>query len=200
MVHVSPLSAPAARFPDRLWDLRSGLFSAEDCARIVALALPDGEGAVGHLVDRQDHAAIRRSTLGWLNEADPEAAWVHDRLLATVAEANRETFDFALTEFAERAQVARYDAAGLGHYDWHSDIGASALARKRKLTLVVQLSDPAAYEGGDLQVNADGHERTVPREQGTAVLFPSFAVHRVAPVTAGVRYSLALWVHGPGFR
>jgi hypothetical protein len=106
----------------------------------------------------------------------------------------------ALTDFAERAQVARYGAEQAAHFDWHSDIGAGALAARRKLTMVVQLSDPASYAGGVLEVWPDGHVREALRSRGTAAVFPSFLLHRVTPVTAGERWSLTIWAHGPAFR
>ncbi|NIZ11029.1 2OG-Fe(II) oxygenase, partial [Pseudooceanicola sp. HF7] len=57
-----------------------------------------------------------------------------------------------------------------------------------------------AYQGGQLEVLYDSHVRTAPLEPGTAVLFPSFALHRVRPVTEGERISLTVWAHGPAFR
>ena len=116
------------------------------------------------------------------------------------AQANREAFGFDLAEFAESAQVARYGAEREAHFDWHSDIGAGALASKRKLTIVVQLSDPGSYDGGTLDLRPDSNVRQAPRERGAAVVFPSFVLHRVTPVTAGTRWSLTLWSHGPAFR
>jgi len=112
----------------------------------------------------------------------------------------RAAFGFDLTEFAESPQVARYGAEREGHFDWHSDIGAGALAARRKLTIVVQLSEPEGYAGGGLELWPDAHVRQVPRVQGQAVVFPSFVLHRVTPVTLGTRWSLTLWSHGPAFR
>ena len=142
---------------------------------------------------------IRRADLSWLDDL-PAAAWVMDRMIRLVAEANRKAFGFDLAEFAESPQVARYDAERLGHFDWHSDIGAGALAAKRKLTVVVQLSDPSDYHGGMLELWPDSSVRQAPRDCGTATIFPSFVLHRVTPVTAGTRWSLTLWSHGPAFR
>ena len=121
-------------------------------------------------------------------------------MIRVVAQANRESFGFDLEEFAESPQIARYGAERQGHFDWHSDIGAGALAAKRKLTIVVQLSDPAEYEGGQLELRADASISTAPRQRGMAMVFPSFVLHRVTPVTAGERLSLTLWSHGPAFR
>ena len=40
----------------------------------------------------------------------------------------------------------------------------------------------------------------VSQVRGTAVIFPSFLVHRVAPVISGVRKSLVSWISGPPFK
>jgi PKHD-type hydroxylase len=41
----------------------------------------------------------------------------------------------------------------------------------------------------------DGFDRQV-----TVVTFPSWVMHRVTPVTKGVRYSLIAWIVGPRWR
>ena len=99
---------------------------------------------------------IRRAEIAWLDDL-PEAAWVMDRMITLVARANRDSFDYDLTDFGESAQVARYGAERQGHFDWHSDIGAGNWAAKRKLTIVVQLSDPAGLRRR--------HAGTAPRQQ-----------------------------------
>ncbi len=142
---------------------------------------------------------IRRAELSWLDDL-PAACWVMNRMTRMVADANRTAFNFDLTEFAESPQVARYGAEREAHFDWHSDIGAGPLAAKRKLTIVVQLSDQTAYDNGMLELRPDSTIRQAPRDRGTAIIFPSFVLHRVTPVTAGTRWSLTLWAHGPAFR
>ena len=172
--------------------------TAAECDTLVALcaAAPKKDaGLVGATTAHQ----IRRADLVWLDDL-PQAAWVMDRMVGLVAAANRESFGFDLTDFAESPQVAHYGAERQGHFDWHSDIGAGALAAKRKLTVVVQLSDPADYAGGTLDLWPDSHVREVPRQRGLAVVFPSFVLHRVTPVATGARWSLTLWAHGPTFR
>ena len=173
-------------------------FSAPDCDDLCALARAAPQEDAG-LVGGQTAHAIRRADLVWL-EDHPQADWVLTRMAHIVAQANRESFGFDLEEFAESPQIARYGAERQGHFDWHSDIGAGALAAKRKLTIVVQLSDPAEYEGGQLELRPDAAITTSPRQKGMAMVFPSFVLHRVTPVTAGERLSLTLWSHGPAFR
>ncbi|AJE45583.1 2OG-Fe(II) oxygenase [Celeribacter indicus] len=173
-------------------------FSPAECDAIVALARQEELADAGLVKNRSDHG-LRRADLAWLDEREG-GGWIMERIMRLVAEANRSHFDFALTEFGESPQVARYGAERAGHFAWHSDIGEGALASRRKLTLVVQLSDPSDYEGGALELQPDSHIRTADRARGSAVLFPSFVLHRVTPVTAGERFSLSTWVHGPAFR
>ncbi len=173
-------------------------FSAAECAQIVALSAEAGMRAAG-LVGQVANSNIRRADIAWIDDI-PEAGWVMDRLIGLVAQANREAFDFALEEFAESPQVARYGAEAEGHFGWHSDIGDGPVARRRKLTLVVQLSDPADYAGGVLELMPDANILPADRQRGAATIFPSFVLHRVTPVTGGTRHSLTVWAHGPSFR
>jgi PKHD-type hydroxylase len=172
--------------------------SAADCDRVIALAAAAALRDAG-LTGGGTRHGLRRADIAWLDDL-PGAGWVMDRMLRLVAEANRSGYGFDLTDFAESAQVARYGAERQGHFGWHADIGAGALASRRKLTAVVQLSDPAGYVGGGLELWPDSLVHAAPRDRGTAVVFPSFVLHRVTPVTEGTRWSLTLWAHGPAFR
>ncbi len=142
---------------------------------------------------------VRRADVVWLDDL-PQAGWVMDRMIGIMVAANREGYGFDLTDFGESAQAARYDAAKGAHFDWHADIGGGMWAMRRKLTVVVQLSDPGDYQGGELDIWAGHTPQTAPRDMGTAIVFPSFHLHRVQPVTEGMRWSLTLWAHGPAFR
>ena len=69
----------------------------------------------------------------------------------------------------------------------------------RYKTVLIQLSDENDYEGGDLVCNYGG-EMILPRGQGAAIAYPSYALHGVKPVTKGTRYSLVIWITGPQFK
>ncbi len=56
------------------------------------------------------------------------------------------------------------------------------------------LSDPDAYGGGDLQVQDLSGEHAFRPPAGSAVLYPTGALHRVAPVTSGVRLACVGWI------
>lgn len=172
--------------------------SPAQCDQLIRLVQAHDLADAG-LVGGTKSAQIRSAKLAWLDDI-PAAAWVLDAMITCVATANRNTFNFDLTDFGESPQVARYAAAGADHFDWHADIGAGVWAAKRKLTIVVQLSDPTDYEGGTLQLRPDSTITDAPATRGTATIFPSFVLHRVTPVTKGTRWSLTLWAHGPAFR
>jgi PKHD-type hydroxylase len=132
----------------------------------------------------------------------------------------------------EGVQLTKYNKAQ--HYDWHIDGNSDTWAAKklvgdthtdpllinqtrtpefeglvRKLSIIVQLSDPEDYKGGDVFISRppkDGHldiyGETLPqfREKGTVIVFPSYARHKVTPVTEGVRKSAVAWACGPPFK
>ncbi|MCV0371450.1 2OG-Fe(II) oxygenase [Filomicrobium sp.] len=176
----------------------ANVFSPDECKKIISTT-DEKAYADARLIDgaRQDNT--RRARITWLDDTDKDE-WVFRRLLDTVSEANRHHFKFGLEEFSERMQVAYYGAETEAFFDWHIDIGDGQFARHRKLTIVTQLSEDDSYTGGDLETNADGNVRRASRACGTAMLLPSFVLHRVTPVTHNARYSLTLWAHGPEFR
>ncbi|MCR4378377.1 MAG: 2OG-Fe(II) oxygenase, partial [Rhodospirillales bacterium] len=177
------------------WTVFAGAFSADECRQLTDLfATLDAKD--GGLVAGRFDNKVRQSSLVWLPESD-ELAWVHTRMVRLAADANNQFFHYALDGFEEQLQMAAY---GPGHYyDWHIDRGRGNVAGRRKLTLSVQLSEPDDYQGGELEINADGHPFQAPREQGTAVAFCAATLHRVAPVVSGLRHSLVAWIHGPDF-
>ena len=70
----------------------------------------------------------------------------------------------------------------------------------RKLSITVQLSDSLEYEGGELQFMINQHIMTAPKEKGTAIICPSFALHHVTPVTKGSRKFIVGWIRGPPYK
>lgn len=96
-----------------------------------------------------------------------------------------------------RFKVLRY---GPGHWaPAHMDMFPGSM--RRKVTLVLQLTDPAGYVGGDLEVIGMGEQwSTIPRQLGLAAVFPSWTRHRVTPVEGGERWALAAWGYGPPVR
>ena len=62
------------------------------------------------------------------------------------------------------------------------------------LSCTVFLSDPADYDGGELQLQDTYGSRSVKLAAGDAVLYPGTSVHQVTPVTRGVRLASFFWI------
>ena len=161
------------------------------------IALCNTTGAEGMVAKGMVAHKFRRSNIAWVPRS-PEYEGLYDHIWNLALAFNSRYFGFELTGFDSQMQVARYDAAREGGYDWHIDFGPGA--QSRKLSLSVQLSKPDAYEGGDLEFDVGLGPKSAGRACGLAIAFPSFIRHRVTPVTRGVRCSLVAWLSGPRFR
>lgn len=70
----------------------------------------------------------------------------------------------------------------------------------RKLTAVTMLSKPEHYDGGELEIYIPPNRLVMPRTQGSIVVYPSWVIHGVNPVTRGMRQIVNLGYFGPPFR
>lgn len=126
-----------------------------------------------------------------------DTAWLYDKMAAATKEINEQNFQYDLIGFAENFYYLRYEEGN--HFNWHLDIGAET-PTPRKLSLVLQLSDPIDYDGGEFDVLIARHHVTAERRKGLINAFPSFKIHRVRPVTRGIRRTLTMFASGPNFR
>jgi PKHD-type hydroxylase len=155
------------------------------------------EAQVGGGNDGKINYNIRRSELNWLHKV-PECEWVFEKLSHAVSSLNADYFGFDLTGFGEALQLTNYHEAKQGMYTWHQDFGASGVSRK--LSLVLQLSDPSEYEGGELQLLTTGQPTAIQKKRGLITVFPAWTLHQVTPVTKGTRQTLVTWISGPDFK
>ena len=158
------------------------------------------KAAVGNGRDGAIDPSIRRSGLNWMPNTS-ESQWVFEKLGHIVSSLNAQFFRFDLRGFGEHIQLTNYDSAEQGMYGWHVDMGPNTSSPCRKLSLVLQLSDPVEYEGGILELQPHGKDVVRMRKQrGLVVVFPSWTLHQVTPVTQGNRQSLVAWITGPAFK
>ena len=146
-----------------------------------------------------DFSEIRESEARWISLQN-DTTWVYDRLAFIVRQLNGQFFNFDISGFVEDFQYTTYYGDKKGHYDWHVDMGNNLNSSPRKLSLVMQLSDPDEYEGGELQLMNSATPITVEKKKGFIVVFPSYMLHKVTPVTTGTRKSLVIWIAGPSFK
>jgi PKHD-type hydroxylase len=171
-----------------------GIFSAEECDRIIALRDEMRSGAAeGDQGQAGDGPKIRDSKICWVQPRQ-EQSWLFGKLMQICQQVNQQHFGLSLFGYTEPLQISEYGEGSF--FDWHLDMGNGRYS-VRKLSFVVQLSDPGDYEGGDLQVMGGPEPFTFPRSRGAMALFPSYILHRVTPVTRGTRMSAVGWIGGP---
>ena len=144
---------------------------------------------------------IRSSQIRWIPQNE-EWWWLYNKLSDMIVTANNALWRFDLHSMPEQIQFTEYYATENGHYTWHQDIGPGILS-KRKISITVQLSDPSEYDGGVLEMWQGGPQDSAVKAYkgaGSVFIFPSYMMHRVTPVTRGVRKSFVLWVGGSHYR
>lgn len=174
-------------------------FSVEECQKIIASRMESDlrpAYSPGMMVDPD----IRSSMVNFIYDDDEEWQWLFERLW----ELSREHPLGAIVEKLPFIQFGEYDSHYAGHFKPHRDTENfyHATDRKnftRKLTIVIQLSDPRAYAGGEVKLYGtmqDNEPLVGQKERGCAILFPSNTLHEVTKVTSGIRYSMAAWFEG----
>ena len=100
---------------------------------------------------------------------------------------------FALPKQMARTTVVRYEP-GMD-YGWHVDeaLFASTPPMRSDLSCTIFLSPPADYDGGELTIQLGAQELSYKLDPGSAILYPSTTIHRVTPVTRGVRIAAITW-------
>jgi PKHD-type hydroxylase len=191
---LTPYAMPVEPF---LW--WEGAFSEQELNWLQEQAAKaDRQAQVGGNLDAEKLSKIRRSQLSWMDKTH-DTAWVFDKLGHVASVLNAEFYRFDLSGFGGPLQLTNYDHSEKGMYGWHQDYGGK-LSPSRKLSMVLQLTDPSQYEGGSLQILTSGEPQNVKKQRGLIAMFPSYVLHQVTPVTSGSRQSLVAWVSGPAFK
>ena len=187
------------------WCYFKSHFPADYCENLIRTALrrPPNEGQIGTQSGIKTDNDFRRSSIWFVNKMDAELSFVFDELWKLAIRANQDWFDIHISKL-DYYQIAEYDSANRGEYKTHHDIFYmnGDPHYHRKLSCIVQLSDPSTYTGGDLtfeHVDCNPNVEEM-RQQGTVIFFPSFIRHAAQPVLTGKRYSVAAWFDGPKWR
>lgn len=153
--------------------------------------------------------SIRASSIIWLERTH----WLTSVLWQAINRVNEDVYGFELHDH-EAVQVTKYEHGQ--HYQWHCDLlypppDAGDKPRSewqiRKLSMSLQLMDPRAYVGGEVQTRdargtswgsmTRGEDW---RAKGSVLVFPSTTQHCVSPVSSGARISAVLWTTGSVWR
>ena len=175
----------------------AGALSKEICNQIVeeGSLLIEEQATINQ--DNNVNTSIRDNKIAWFSEG----SWIENLLLSYVFKTNTiNDWNFNLNQ-AEQVQFTKYQKDEF--YTWHRDSNIESDVQ-RKLSVTVQLSDYSDYEGGEFEIKSCWGEgiANIPREakqKGSIIIFPSFLLHQVTPISWGTRYSLVQWYNGPPF-
>ena len=191
-----------------LWYLYPKIVSDQKVEEIVKFGLSENfwDGTLKVNNDDKDYKeyedkTFRRSKVSFLDRY--QHSEIYDLVYNFVCEANNKAFGFDINRL-ETLQFTLYNEKDKGHYDWHPDTNwVEDEPSQRKLSIIMQLSNPSEYEGGAFELtDADftKQDKFNLQQKGSVLIFPSFIKHRVTPVTKGERKSLVGWIEGPSFR
>jgi len=170
----------------------NNLFTKKECDQIIKIAKKQGltKGETGG-----DVSQLRSSKISWLVPND-DLNWAFRKITDVVLNLNERFFKFNIFALNEGLQFTNYKVAD--KYGKHVDRSSDLVVRK--LSLSIQLTDPKDYEGGELVLYNIEEGEEMKKEQGTLILFPSYTLHEVKPITKGERNSLVGWVTGEQFK
>jgi PKHD-type hydroxylase len=159
------------------------------CTALLTAEWSDGRATAGHV-------ALRVKQNLQLAESEPVAARYGKLLLDALAR-NPLFIAAALPLRILPPRFNRYEAGG--HYGTHVDssilgIPGSGQRVRTDLSATVFLSDPGEYDGGELVIEGAFGSRSIKLPAGHMVLYAGASLHRVTPVTRGVRLASFFWI------
>ena len=140
-----------------------------------------------------------RATAGWsarLVKANLQAAADEStaELEALVETRVREHAVFALATRPKSVIGPLFSRYEPGH-EYGSHVDDALLGGVRSdVAFTLFLSDPKSYDGGELILDTPLGEEAVKLDAGWVFTYPATLLHRVAPVTRGVRFAAVGWV------
>lgn len=181
-------------------------FSGEEVDLIVA-SLQSREKEQGQIgtIEAETLLKYRSSKVSFINYSK-EYSWLFDKFNKIIQNVNEEYYNFDLNGY-DYIQYSEYLANENGHYDYHIDLMLDMIPQKdydflyRKLSFTLCLNQQGTdYSGGDFKIKTGAEDVSMKLNKGDMIVFPSFILHKVEPVTEGVRKSLVGWVTGPKFK
>ena len=170
---------------------REGVLTPAQCEAIKRDALAAGMSRAVVLTKTGPRPSRKRTCDDVRLPRNPEREWLYRLILDSTERVNARYWRFAITG-VEDIRVLRYRP--LQRFQWHYDAYAGSL---RKLTCIVNLSNPRSYRGGGLQVLGKHHGDAVAPRQGAGTWFPTYLRHRATAPWLGERWVLVAWLTGP---
>jgi PKHD-type hydroxylase len=166
-------------------------------AMLEKVTFVDGKHSAGQAAERvKNNEEMQQGT--------QQAEYLDHLLMGSLAE-NADFRSGALPYRVAQPVFARY-TPGMQYGDHVDDpiMGTGPAKFRTDVSITIFLNEPDEYEGGELTINTTYGEKQVKLPAGSAVMYPSMSVHRVAEVTRGQRLAAIVWlqsmVRDPGQR
>ena len=166
-------------------DILSPTEARQVCDRVQSLKFVDGSATAGvfaRTVKRNEQV-----------ENSPEAQKVQDFVMQALIR-SVEFERFARPRNMKPIMFSRYEP-GM-EYGTHVDnaVMSGRPPVRSDVSLTLFLSEPGSYDGGELTIQTMAGEEQIKLPAGSIVAYPSSSLHRVIPVTRGVRVAAVTWV------
>jgi len=138
------------------------------------------------------------ATAGWHARAvkrnEQAAGLAAQKAIATVKEALLANAIFTAAARPKQLVGMLVSRYGPGmEYGLHVD-DALMTGIRTDMSFTVFLAGPETYEGGELIIEGNDGDSAIKLAAGSAVVYPTTSLHRVAPVTRGARLVVVGWV------
>lgn len=171
---------------------KSYVFTKEECERVIENCVDELWLPSTVIGDSSLHSSKRQKLRGdvegfpFLNIRD------------VTKQANDEIYDFNLIGIIDQDYPQVFKYTNKDHYNWHIEL--NSVAPSRKLTFIINLSDPNQYKGGTIEfLNFDTSEANI-NEQGFCLIFPSYIPYKINPVQDGEMHIIVGHIHGALFK
>ena len=196
---VNPRIQHFFTFPFAFWDN----FFTEDELKAIEIYCAD-QGTEESAIEKGiTDKSIRNSNIRMIY-SNSENEWIFSKLIGIAGHMNTQFYNYDLNGF-DHFQYTEYDGEGT-EYKYHTDavFGGDVpvdLLIPRKLSFSLVLSDSSEYQGGELEfMISSGDPLVAEQKRGRIIAFPSYMLHRIAPLKSGKRRSIVFWAVGPKFK
>lgn len=156
--------------------------------------LSDGDWQDGGITAGSQSGTVKHNQQ--LAEADPAAVAARAQIVQALAH-NARFFAAALPKKTFPPLFNRYQG-GNNRFGNHIDnavrTSQGGLWLRTDLSCTVFLNPPDEYDGGELVIEDHYGSHSVKLAAGDMVLYPATSVHRVEPVTRGMRLASFFWI------
>lgn len=178
------------------WCYFKSYISKDTCENIINLSkdMP---------VDKASIGLEKNNNVKFVNIGNWKFKETFDALWKTQIQANQDFFNFHISRL-DRFHITEHNQSYHDYTKPRSDMIwlNNDPYYHRKLSCIIQLSDPKDYDGGQVEITdaVFPPSKEELNQQGTIIFFPTILRHMVQPVTRGTRYSIVAWFEGPKWR